>query len=49
MENDLNRRRQKLNQRGRRPKWKMIKMEVDPNGKKTKMENDQNGRQPKRK
>ena len=31
------------NQRGRRPKWKMIKMEDDPNGKKTKMEDDQGG------
>ena len=26
------------NQSGRRPKWKMIKIEDDPNGKKTKME-----------
>ena len=32
------------NQCGRRPKWKMIKMEDDPNGKKTKMEDDQNGK-----
>ena len=41
-----------FNQNGKRPKWKMTKMEEDQNGKRpkwktTKMEDNKNGRRPK--